>query len=107
MLDNHGQRADALVNIHVGSYHARVLQSEGVVDVHVAGKLELRVPYFDDGHLGRRDADDLLHSIWGLCQWEGQVCERRETSLRRANNSASIQTPSSSFHGVVMQMSTK
>lgn len=63
VLDNHGQRADALVYIHVGSYHARVLQSEGVVDVHVAGKLELRVPYFDDGHLGRRDTDDLLHSI--------------------------------------------
>lgn len=66
VLDNHGQRANARVDLDICLDHARILQSERVIHVHVRSQLQLGVPHFDnpDPRLGY--ADNLLHAIWKM-----------------------------------------
>jgi hypothetical protein len=63
VFNDHSQRADALVNLNVCLDHARILQSEGIVHVHVACELQHWIPHFYDPNLCLRYADDLLHAV--------------------------------------------
>lgn len=50
IFDNHGQRSHPRIDFHICLDHSRVLQRQGVVDVHVASQAQLWVPYFDNGY---------------------------------------------------------
>src|SRR5688572_22486483 len=63
ILDKHGKLPDPGINLDISADHPCVLQCKGVVDVHVASKLQLRVPHLHDGHFGSRYADDVLETL--------------------------------------------
>lgn len=62
VLQDHGQLPYARVGLDICSHHSGVFERQGVVDVHVTRKTELRIPYLDNGNLGGRDANDLFHA---------------------------------------------
>ena len=68
VLDDHGQGPNALIYLDVRLDHARVLQGERVVHVHVAREFEHRVPYFHDPDLGLWHTYNSLHAVY-----EGQM----------------------------------
>jgi hypothetical protein len=63
VLDDHGQWPDAIIDLNIQIDHARVLKRGHIVDVHVTGELQLRIPDFYYPDLGCRYADDAFHAI--------------------------------------------
>lgn len=63
MLDDHCERADALVDLDVGLDHTGVLQRKSIVDIHVTGQLELWIPHLYDRNLCRCNANHLAHTV--------------------------------------------
>ena len=63
VLDDHRQRPHPVIDIDIRPDHASVLERERVVDIHVASKLEFRIPCLHNGHLRRRHANHLLKPI--------------------------------------------
>ena len=63
MLDDHGERPYAIVNLDIRFDHSCILKSQRIVNVHITGKLDLRVPKFDYRDFGVRDAYYPLHPI--------------------------------------------
>lgn len=103
-FDNHGQWADAFVNLHVRPDHACVLQSQGIIDIHVTCKSEFRVPDFHDGNFRVGNTYDAFHAV--CPDVSSQSLNERGISLRLARTSANKHTCSNSFEVVVIQMST-
>lgn len=67
MFDKHGQLTCACANLHVCTDQSRIDQCNLIVDVQIAGHLELWVPYLDDGHRFGMHARDFGHSTF-VCQ---------------------------------------
>ena len=64
VLDDHGQRADPLVNFHIGFDHPCIFERESIIHVHVASEAELWIPNFHDRNFSMRYAHHPLHSIY-------------------------------------------
>ena len=64
MLDDHGQRSHSRVNLHVCPNHPSIFQSQGIVNIHITGELQLGIPYLYDRNFSLRYADYLLHAIY-------------------------------------------
>ncbi len=54
--------AYAVVDIDVGQHHASIFQGKRIVDIHVAGETQFRIPYLDDRDFRGRHAHDLFHA---------------------------------------------
>lgn len=63
MLDDHGQRAYAIVELNIRLDHASIFDRGNVVHVDIASKFQLGVPDFHYSDLGRRYAHDSFHAI--------------------------------------------
>lgn len=87
VLDDHCQGPYTLVDIDISADHASVLESQGVVDIHIASQLELGIPYLDNGDLGTRYADHFFHAA---CEHTKKV---RELPLLMGNGMLGILTP--------------
>ena len=55
-----------MVNVHISLNHPRVLESQSIVDVHIARKLQFRIPELHYWYLCMRHTNHSLHSIYSI-----------------------------------------